>query len=245
MEENPIVDTAPVVEAPMVDLPQASEVRSKRKSRNPRRTSDSLRRIQRDQRRLSRALMTPEQREAARQKAREQQRKKRAGLTPEQKETERKVGRERMRRKRAAMTVDQKETKRQHERERMRLKRASLDPEKKEAIRKKDRERMRVKRATLDPAEKEEKRRKDRERMRRVRGTHSKELNEAEESEGHGELSGLNTECVERTIQATEESSMDITVDQLPQSSSGHPAEVRWQWKYLNQDSESTALSQS
>ena len=247
MDENPVVDSVLVTEVPTVDVPQTVECRSKRKSRTPRRTSDSLRRLQRDQRRLSRAMMTDEQREAARHKAREQQRQKRAALTPEQRESERQIGRERMRRKRAAMTVEQKEDKRQHERERMRMKRASLDPEKKEAIRKKDRERMRSKRVSLDPAEREETRRKDRERMRRVRSSHTKKEDgiDKESEEGHGEISELDAEYARPSLQPTDEGSMDVTAAQLPQSSSGHPAEVKWQWKYLNQDSESAALSQS
>jgi len=243
MEEN-TSDVTADLGIPPVEALDLDNNQSKRKTRNPRRTSDSLRRIQRDQRRLSRALMTPEQREEARKKARENQRRKRAGLTPEQKEIERQTGRERMRRKRASMTPEQKEKKRQHERERMRLKRASLDPEKKEAIRKKDRERMRIKRATLDPAEKEAARKKDRERMRRVRGTHTKEDNESIEEEvtrPQCELSELDTEHGESSAQA-EENSIDAIAKHLSQPSDVHPAEVKWQWKYINQD---TMLCQS
>lgn len=243
MEEDTVIDFAPVVEASIVEGP-ALEGRSKRKSRNPRRTSDSLRRIQRDQRRLSRAMMTPEQREAARQKARDHQRKKRADLTLEQRELERQMGRERMRRKRAAMTPEQKETKRQHERERMRLKRASLDPEKKEAVRKKDRERMRIKRATLDPVEKEEKRKKDRERMRRVRATNANKDAEQitqETGENDNEMSVLDTSYGLPSEQ-TEKIGMDMTGEQ---PSIVHPAEVKWEWKYYNQESESMTLCQS
>ena len=59
------------------------------------------------------------------------------------------------------------------------------------------------------------------------------------------ELSQLDAEYGGPKLQPVEEGCMDVTAAQLPQLSSGHPAEVKWQWKYLNQDSESTALSQS
>jgi len=176
MEEN-ATDITDDFDIPPVEVLDLENNQSKRKDR---RTSDSLRRIQGDQRRLSRALMTPKQREAARKKARENQRRRRAGLTPEQKEIER---------------------------ERVRLKRASLDPEKKEAIRKKNRERMRIKRATLDPAEKEAARKKNRERMRRVRGTHTKEDNESiaeKVMRPQCELSGLDIEHGESDAQTEE-----------------------------------------
>jgi len=117
-------------------------------------------------RRLPRALMDPEELEAARQKARETQRRKRARQTDEQKEDERRKGRERMRQKRAAMSEEQRQALREIGKERMRLKRASLDPEQREELRKKERERNRNKWGSLDPEEKEAKLQRRREKSR-------------------------------------------------------------------------------
>ena len=85
--------------------------------------------------------------------------------------------------------------------------------------------------------------------MRRVRSGQAKKEGEMdkEPEERHVELSEPDTEYGGPTLQPVEEGCIDVyvTAAQLPQSSNGHPAVVKWQWKYLNQDSESTALCQS